>query len=123
MSKYTHKNIALNKHLKLIYLFVVKPQTPTASTNSPVIETKEAILRCHSDPLHSGTITYSWRRHDGRPVTGSQNPTAGTLTFSSVSQSDAGYYICTASNVAGDMDSVPVQLVVYYCMCDNNNTT
>ena len=103
-------------------MFLVKPQIPTASTNRTVIATIEAILRCHSAPLYSGTITYSWRRRDGRPVTGSQNPTTGTLTFSSVSQSDAGYYICTASNVAGDTDSVAVQLVVY-CMCDNINTT
>ena len=102
------------------YLFLVKPQTPIASTKSPVIDTKEATLRCHSAPLHSGTITYSWRRRDGRPVTGSQNPSTGTLTFSSVSQSDAGYYICTASNVAGDTDSVAVQLVVY-CTCDDIN--
>ena len=100
--------------------FLVKPQTPTISTSGPVIETKETILRCHSAPLHSGTIRYRWKRRDDDPIRGSQNPTTGTLTFSSVSHSDAGYYICTASNVAGDKDSVAVQLVVY-CTCDDIN--
>ena len=45
-------------------------------------------------------------------MTGSQDEDSGTLTFSKVHRTDHAYYICTATNVAGDTDSSLVQLVV-----------
>jgi hypothetical protein len=40
---------------------------------------------------------FQWSRGDSREIRGSQNPDAGTLTFSQIRHSDAGEYRCTAS--------------------------
>ena len=89
-----------------------KPLTPTVSSNSPVIKTRTSSLTCYSRPDRTGTITYSWTREDGKPIRGSQDSTTGSLTITDVQSTDAGNYICTASNVAGDTSSLPLYLEV-----------
>ena len=90
-----------------------KPLIPAVSSNSPVIKTRTATLTCFSHPDRTGTITYSWTRQDGKPIRGSQDSSTGTLTISDVQSTDAGNYICTASNIAGETPSLPVYLEVY----------
>ena len=89
-----------------------KPTVPTVPSVGPVIENNTAALTCHSTPHDTEAITYRWRRQDGKPVAGSQDEDSGTLTFSKVHRTDNAEYICTVTNVAGDTDSSPVQLVV-----------
>ena len=89
-----------------------KPVAPTIPSVGPFIENSTAVLTCQSTPHDTESITYRWRRQDGEPVTGSQDENSGTLTFSKVHRTNHAYYICTATNVAGDTDSSPIQLVV-----------
>ena len=90
-----------------------KPLTPTVSSNSPVIKTRSATFTCYSRPERNETITYSWTRQDGKPIRGSQDSSTGTLTISDLQSTDAGNYICTASNIAGNTPSLPLHLEVY----------
>ena len=119
---YLHNNISdtnfistdeLLLHVIISVLSPGKPAVPNVSSVGPVIENNTVVFICQSTPHDTENITYRWTRQDGEPVAGSQDEDSGNLTFSKVHRTDHAEYICTVTNVAGDTDSSPVQLVIH----------
>ncbi|XP_059187729.1 roundabout homolog 2 isoform X2 [Centropristis striata] len=73
-----------------------------------------AVLECvpprgHPEP------TVSWKRNNARVSTKDERISmrAGKLMISHTRKSDAGMYVCVGSNMVGERDSDPAELVVY----------
>ncbi|NXT23654.1 ROBO2 protein, partial [Syrrhaptes paradoxus] len=79
-----------------------------------VVAGEPAVLECvpprgHPEP------SVSWKKNGARLSDKDERLTirGGKLMVASTRKSDAGVYVCVATNVAGERDSEPAELVVF----------
>ncbi|MEE6484551.1 hypothetical protein FKM82_013906 [Ascaphus truei] len=108
---YLGEAVSRNASLEVAILRDDFRQTP----NDLVVAAGEpAVMECipprgHPEP------TISWKKDNGRISDKDERITirGGKLMMSNTRKSDAGMYICVATNMVGERDSEPAQLVVF----------
>uniref|UniRef100_A0A3B4GEW1 Roundabout homolog 2-like n=1 Tax=Pundamilia nyererei TaxID=303518 RepID=A0A3B4GEW1_9CICH len=93
---------------------VLRDDFRQAPSDVVVAAGEPAVLECvpprgHPEP------TVSWKRNNVRVSTKDERVTmrGGKLMISHTRKSDAGMYVCVGSNMVGERDSDPAELVVY----------
>lgn len=89
-----------------------KPPRPVATPSDQVVKLGET-ARFHCDPNSDtpATVRWGYETPDG-PLRGDVVPEGNDLVIRSADNSDAGEYICTATNQYGSGEAEPVRLHV-----------
>lgn len=87
--------------------------TPTKT----VVKGEMAELRCHISRITD--VELHWRREDGNSLTNNSIDEGGTLIIPNAQETDAGAYICYATNTINGqrVDSAPAHLYVKLPKC------